>query len=137
MEDERGVLIFEPVKYVEDLTEKGLPTPSAVVLENSKRILLGHRGVYKTLKRRFGEVGYKVKSNILDTKLNGIPQGRERAYIVAIKRQSWKNTLTWPQALKTTIPIKKILFRRNKKVESAPITSKFHQTQVKNVHFQI
>lgn len=79
-EDTRGTLFFniaEIIKYHK---------PKAVLLENVKR-LKSHDGgnTYKVIEGTLRKLGYNVFSKVLSGIDFGLPQKRERIYIVAIK----------------------------------------------------
>ena len=82
LDDPRGQLFNEVVRFLD--TRK----PRAFVLENVKNLLKHGKGeTYKTIKLALEKAGggYTIFENILDSKNFGIPQHRERAYIVGIK----------------------------------------------------
>jgi DNA (cytosine-5)-methyltransferase 1 len=62
-------------------------TPKCVVLENVKN-LVSHddNKTFETIKKNLTDRGYYIKFKVLDTaKITGIPQHRERIYIVCMK----------------------------------------------------
>ncbi len=61
--------------------------PSFVILENVKNLLTHDSGnTYEVIETNLIKLGYNVNSNVLNTsKITGIPQNRERIYIVGIK----------------------------------------------------
>ncbi len=79
----RGTLFFEVARLVDELK------PSYVFLENV-RGLVSHEGgktlgiIYKTL----GELNYDVCGQILNSRYFGVPQNRERIYIIGHLRGS-------------------------------------------------
>ena len=82
-EDTRGTLFFriaEIVKYQIDNDRK----PKALILENVRTLKTHDKGrTFKTIKRILEqELGYKVFEAILNTADYGIPQTRNRTYIV-------------------------------------------------------
>lgn len=76
-EDTRGTLFFDVARI---LKEK---TPRLVLLENVKG-LLSHDGgrTFKTIITTLAELGYAVEWQVLNAKNFGVPQNRERVYIV-------------------------------------------------------
>ena len=64
--------------------------PACVVLENVKNLLTHDNGnTFKTIKTNLESRGYLVCSRVLDTsEITGIPQHRERIYIVCIKSKN-------------------------------------------------
>lgn len=82
LDDPRGQLFNEVVRFLD------ARKPRAFVLENVKNLLKHGKGetyrVIKSALENAGE-GYVIFENILDSKNFGVPQHRERAYIVGIK----------------------------------------------------
>ena len=58
--------------------------PGIIILENVKNLKSHDKGkTYKTIESKLQEIGYHIKTSILDTsKITSIPQHRERIYIV-------------------------------------------------------
>ena len=78
-EDDRGVLFLEIMRVIRE------KRPRCVFLENVKN-LQGHDGgrTYKVIKESLESEGYRVTEKVLNTMdYGGIPQNRERIYIVA------------------------------------------------------
>jgi len=63
--------------------------PEIIILENVKNLKSHNKGkTYKTIKKELQELGYNIKEAILDTsKFTGIPQHRERIYIVGFRNK--------------------------------------------------
>lgn len=75
--DTRGTLFFDIAKIVEH------HRPRVVFLENVKRFKSHDGGkTFETIKSVFEGLGYEVHSQILNAKNFGVPQNRERVYIV-------------------------------------------------------
>jgi len=86
--DTRGTLFF----YIAKIIEQHLP--SVVLLENVKRLKTHDKGnTFKVMKETLEDLGYTVSSQVLAAKDFGIPQNRERIYIVALKNNE---TFTFP-----------------------------------------
>ena len=81
--------------------------PSCVILENVKNLVSHDEGkTFETIKKNLSERGYYICFKVLDTaKITGIPQHRERIYIVCIKSKEVydKFTLDFPDVPKTQI----------------------------------
>ena len=81
--DERGMLLFEMIRFAQDLR------PRALLLEQVKGLLSapdekGEKGgVFKRFIRQLEEFGYCVKWTVLCAADYGVPQLRERVFIVA------------------------------------------------------
>lgn len=82
LQDSRGQLFNEVVRFL------NVRKPCAFVLENVKNLIKHNKGeTYNIIKSALltaGE-GYAVFENVLDSKNFGVPQHRERTYIVGIK----------------------------------------------------
>ncbi|SDB96698.1 DNA (cytosine-5-)-methyltransferase [Shouchella lonarensis] len=79
-EDTRGTLFFEIVRIAKE------KRPKAMLLENVKG-LLGHDGgkTMETMILALNDIGYTVDFTILNSKHFGVPQHRERVFIVALR----------------------------------------------------
>jgi DNA (cytosine-5)-methyltransferase 1 len=100
-EDTRGTLFFDIANI---LLEK---QPSAFILENVK-MLKGHNGG-KTITRilqSLNDLGYFVTYQILNALDYGLPQKRERIFIVG---QKDPNPFSWPTGKKQMMPLSSIL----------------------------
>ena len=81
--------------------------PSCVILENVKNLVSHDEGnTFDIIKKKITERGYHIRFKVLDTaKITGIPQHRERIYIVCIKSKDVfdKFTLDFPNIPKAQI----------------------------------
>ena len=75
--DTRGSLFFEVARILRD------KRPRYFILENVKGIL-NHDGgeTFQTILKILSDIGYKVQWQLLNSKFFGVPQNRERVYIV-------------------------------------------------------
>lgn len=77
-EDTRGTLFFDVLRIAK------YHKPKVILLENVKGFVGHDKGnTFKVVKSSLEELGYYVHSKILNTKDFGIPQNRERIYIIA------------------------------------------------------
>lgn len=75
--DTRGTLFFEIARFAAILK------PKYLFLENVKGLLNHDRGnTFKTIIRALDELGYDVEWQVLNSKDFGVPQNRERCYII-------------------------------------------------------
>lgn len=89
--DTRGTLYFYILKIIEH------HQPQAILLENVKRLKTHDKGkTFKVIQDSLENLGYRVSSQILAAKDFGIPQNRERIYIIALKN---KATFKFPTPL--------------------------------------
>jgi len=86
-------------------------SPKFVVLENVKNLKSHDDGkTFKTIKSNLKQLGYHIKSKILDTsQITGIPQNRERIYIVCFKDQKLCKKFHFDFEEKPMNPIKNYL----------------------------
>lgn len=78
--EQRGMLLFEPVRYAESLR------PRLVIVEQVKGVLSArHDGrlVTDVLAERFGDLGYSMDFRVLNAADYGVPQLRKRVFFVA------------------------------------------------------
>jgi DNA (cytosine-5)-methyltransferase 1 len=79
-EDTRGTLFFHIARIIKH------HQPKVVFLENVKGLRTHDKGqTYKMIENTLKELGYFVHSTILNAKNFGVPQNRERIYIVCFK----------------------------------------------------
>ena len=76
-EDTRGTMFFEVARILKD------KTPKYFILENVKG-LLSHNGgkTFQRILEILADIGYSVQWQLLNSKFFGVPQNRERVYIV-------------------------------------------------------
>lgn len=101
-DDTRGTLFFDIAKILE------AKRPKAFVLENVK-LLVGHNQGH-TLRRIFetiGGLGYKCEYKVLNALDFGLPQKRERVFIVGIRNP--EKNFEWPLGGIPMKPLKDIL----------------------------
>jgi len=80
LDDTRGQLVFEFTRLVSEIR------PNVFIFENVKG-LTNHDGgkTWKEIENRFKELGYHYEYQILNAKNYGIPQNRERVFMVGFK----------------------------------------------------
>jgi len=80
LEDDRGNLIFEFVKLVKKVQ------PKIFIFENVKGLLSNNKGeTWRLLEAAFKKTGYQIQYKVLNAKDYGIPQHRERLFLVGFK----------------------------------------------------
>lgn len=81
MEDERGTVIYGIATI---LQEKNIPY---FILENVKGLVNHNKGkTLKSILTLLDEIGYDVKYKVIDSQFYGVPQMRERIYLVGIRK---------------------------------------------------
>ncbi len=84
-DDPRNKLFIEYLRFVDELR------PKAIMIENVKQILTSKNGYApKHIEEFLGERGYEVSFKILNAADFGVPQKRERAIIVALRKEYGK-----------------------------------------------
>lgn len=121
-EDTRGTLFFDVARIIKE------KKPQAFLLENVKG--LTHHDKGRTLQAILNvlrqDLGYTVYTQLLNAKDYGIPQNRERIYIVGFKEQI---DFKFPKAKKLTKTVKDFL-------ENSEVSSKYYisDTYLKTLH---
>ena len=99
--DTRGTLFFDIAKIVEH------HRPQVVFLENVKRFKSHDNGrTFETIKIILENLGYEVYAKVLNAKDFGVPQNRERIYIVGFLG---KTTFNFPEPSSKKIKLGDIL----------------------------
>lgn len=87
-EDTRGTLFFRIAEIIDHHIRMGYP-PKVLLLENVKGLKTHNKGkTLNTILRVLDELGYNVRTQILNAKHFGVPQNRERLFIVAWRKES-------------------------------------------------
>lgn len=83
--DTRGTLFYEIARIAKD------KRPSILLLENVKGLLNHNKGsTFKTIISALDELGYDAEWELLNSKYFGVPQNRERVYIIGhLRGKPW------------------------------------------------
>jgi DNA (cytosine-5)-methyltransferase 1 len=82
-EDTRGTLFYEFARVVKE------SQPNVFIFENVKGLISHDNGnTFETIKATFDELGYKYFTQVLNAKNYGMPQHRERIFVVGFKDNS-------------------------------------------------
>jgi DNA (cytosine-5)-methyltransferase 1 len=101
-EDTRGTLFFNIAKIVDAKKKEG-KAPKVLLLENVKGLRGHDKGrTLKTIIEVLDNLGYNVDSKVLNSKYFGVPQNRERLFIVA-----WLRNKNAPKEFKFPIGLDK------------------------------
>lgn len=118
LQDSRGQLFNEVVRFL------NARDPQAFVLENVKNLTKHNKGeTYKFIKTALENAGsgYRIFEKVLDSRNFGVPQHRERVYIVGIKDP--RITFAFPE--KSSLPGKE----RLKEVLDGSVPEKYYLSQ--------
>lgn len=101
--DPRGNLYLEMVRIARE------KQPKIFIAENVKGLISSHKGMaIKKIVEDFTSIGYKVTYQVLNASHFGIPQKRERVFIVGI-RKDLNLKFSFPEPSKTeVIPLKNV-----------------------------
>ncbi len=114
----RGTLFQDVVRICEH------HKPKVIFCENVKGLTIHDRGrTFKVITKAFEQIGYTVYSKVLNSKDFGVPQNRERIYIVAFRNDIDSKGFEFPEGDNDKTCIKDIL-------EKAPISSKYYLSDV-------
>ena len=81
-EDTRGILFFRILEIIRNQKQRG-NLPKVIVLENVKRLLTHDKGnTFKIIKKSLEGLGYNIFYKVLNSADYGIPQTRNRVFIV-------------------------------------------------------
>jgi len=82
-DDTRGTLFYEFARMVKE------SQPNVFIFENVKGLINHDSGnTFETIKATFDELGYKYFYQVLNAKKYGIPQHRERIFVIGFKDKS-------------------------------------------------
>ena len=114
----RGTLFFDVVRIC---AEK---KPKVIFCENVKGLTIHDHGrTFKVIVGALRELGYTVFYKLLNSKDFGVPQNRERIYIVAFRNDIAPGEFVFPEGTDSTKTIRDIM-------EDAPIPSKYYLSDV-------
>ena len=110
----RGTLFHDVVRICE------YHKPKVIFCENVKGLTLHDKGrTFKIIKGAFEEIGYNVFCKVLNSKYFGVPQNRERIYIVCFRKDLGITDFEFPKGSECSKCLKDIL-------EEAPVSSKYY-----------
>ncbi len=105
--DSRGVLFF----YIENILRE--KKPAAFLLENVKRLRSHDEGrTFQIIQQKLIDLGYHIHSNVLNSLDFGLPQKRERTYIVGFREPT---AFEFPKGSQTYQELSSILERLTEK----------------------
>ena len=88
----RGTLFLDVARICE------YHKPKVIFCENVKGLVIHDRGrTFKIIAKTFADLGYKVFYKVLNSKNFGVPQNRERIYVVAFRNDIAPETFEFPE----------------------------------------
>lgn len=94
--------------------------PKVIFCENVKGLTIhDHGNTFKVIKGAFEELGYKVFHQILNSKDFGVPQNRERIYLVCFRNDIAPEQFNFPEGAGEQTCIRDIM-------DPAPVPSKYY-----------
>lgn len=99
LEDTRGTLFYEYARLIKEIK------PKVFIYENVKAVLSNDKGrTWSKMQQVFNELGYRFYYKLLNSSDYGIPQNRERIFVVGFRNDI---TLDVPFEFPKAIPLKK------------------------------
>jgi DNA (cytosine-5)-methyltransferase 1 len=116
-EDTRGTLFFEIARICR------AKRPKFIFLENVKGLLNHNKGeTFRVILQTLEELGYRTQWMVLNSKFFGVPQNRERVFIIGSLRNECR-----PQILPFRTNDKKFITETYSTRESNAITATYHK----------
>ena len=117
-DDYRGTLFFQITKILEDQLSRKYGGPRFIILENVRNLLShNHHQTWSKMKEKLISIGYNVIEQpiVVSPHDYGIPQLRDRAIILAVRKDYFKQpiTLDIPRKKRNSLSIKSILTSTN------------------------
>lgn len=114
----RGTLFQDVVRICE------FHKPKVIFCENVKGLTIHDHGrTFKVIEKAFEQIGYTVYSKILNSKNFGVPQNRERIYIVCFRNDIDSSSFRFPRESESGKTIRDIL-------DEAPISPKYYLSDI-------
>lgn len=117
----RGTLFMDVARICE------YHKPKVIFCENVKGLVIHDNGrTLQIIKKTFSNLGYKVFTNndlTLNSKNFGVPQNRERIYIIAFRNDIAPDKFEFPQGTDNTKRLKNI-------IEEHPVSAKYYLSDV-------
>lgn len=106
-EDARGTLFFRIVELIQNQIERG-HKPKALVLENVRNLKHHDKGkTFKVIKKTLMDLGYKVYDQVLNSSDYGVPQTRNRTFIVCFSNS--ETEFSYPEKTDLTLTLQDVL----------------------------
>ncbi|MEE0040796.1 DNA cytosine methyltransferase [Catenibacterium sp.] len=106
-EDTRGTLFFRIIELIQNQIERG-HKPKALVLENVRNLKHHDKGkTFKVIKKTLMDLGYKVYDQVLNSSDYGVPQTRNRTFIVCFSNS--ETEFSYPEKTDLTLTLQDLL----------------------------
>jgi DNA (cytosine-5)-methyltransferase 1 len=103
-EDSRGTLFYDVARIVKH------HRPKIAFLENVKNIVSHDQGnTIRVIKQTLDDLGYNVHLKVLRSSDYGVPQARERAYFVCVRRDFSEKPFLFPERTGKVVRVRDIL----------------------------
>ena len=113
----RGTLFLDVVRICD------YHKPKVIFCENVKGLTIHDKGrTFKVIKSAFEEIGYTVFEKVLNSKDFGVPQNRERIYLVCFRNDLGVKEFNFPKGTDSSKTIRDIL-------DVAPVPSKYYLSE--------
>lgn len=114
----RGTLFLDVVRICD------YHKPKVIFCENVKGLTIHDKGrTFRVIKEAFEQIGYTVFTQILNSKDFGVPQNRERIYLVCFRNDIAPKVFEFPKGSEKNVCIRDIM-------EEAPISPKYYLSDV-------
>lgn len=96
----RGILFEEIERLLKEAAETQTVPPQGFMLENVKNLLSHDKGrTYPIIKERLTALGYHLDEKVFNSLDFGVPQNRERVYIVGFRSKEAMDAFKWPEPI--------------------------------------
>ena len=103
-EDTRGTLFYEIARIAD------YHKPKILFLENVKNLISHNDGeTIKVIKKTLNEIGYNIYYEVINASYYGIPQSRERVFIIGIRKDLDIDNFSFPDPTMESVAVKDIL----------------------------
>ena len=114
----RGTLFFDVARICAH------HKPKVIFCENVKGLTIHDKGrTFHIIKGTLTELGYTVHEKVLNSRNYGVPQNRERIYMVAFRNDIDSSAFLFPQPTDSSKRIKDI-------IEETPVSAKYYLSDV-------
>lgn len=98
--------------------------PKVIFCENVKGLTIHDHGrTFEVIRGAFEQIGYKVFYKVLNSKDFGVPQNRERIYLVCFRNDIAPETFEFPEGSRKHVCIRDIM-------DAAPVPSRYYLSDV-------